>query len=157
NTRDIARMREPIAMVTVFVQLTRESDRTLQQQLVAQMRDAIHARRLPPGERLPPTRQFAAELGVARNVVVAAFQELTSEGYLEGRVGSGTYVASDLTDIPVGHPGPANGLSAQPQQATAPRASENDGAPIDFLNLGSPAIAPLPLAVWRGMWREVTE
>ena len=60
--------------------------------------------RLPPGARLPATRLFAAELGVSRNIVVAAFEELTSEGYLEGRVGSGTYVVSDLPDLPVNQP-----------------------------------------------------
>src|SRR4051812_24862649 len=94
---------EPIVMVDLFVQLERGSSRTLQQQLVAQMRSAMHARRLPSGTRLPATRLLAAELGVSRNVVVAAFEELTSEGYLEGRVGSGTYVASDLPEMPALH------------------------------------------------------
>jgi GntR family transcriptional regulator/MocR family aminotransferase len=146
-------------MVTVFVHLNRESGRTLQQQLVGQMREAITARRLPPGARLPATRLFATELGISRNVVVAAFEELTSEGYLEGRVGSGTYVASDLPDIPVRQPESVVSVLPQQENDTAPQASApaSAGRTIDFLNLGNPAIMPLPLAVWRGMWREVTE
>ena len=87
-------------MVNVFVQFQRGNGRTLQQQLVEQMRQAIRARLLPPGARLPATRLLARELGISRNVVVAAFEELTSEGYLEGRVGSGTYVAADLPNFP---------------------------------------------------------
>lgn len=146
-------------MVTVFVQLNRESDRTLQQQLIEQMREAINARRLPPGARLPATRLFATELGVSRNVVVAAFEELTSEGYLEGRVGSGTYVTSDLPDLPIRWPAPMVGMPPQARKEASPKPDvpAKGGATINFLTLGSPAIAPLPLAVWRGMWREVTE
>src|ERR1019366_5890784 len=61
-------------------------------------REAVLGGRLPPGSRLPSTRAFAAELGISRNTVMGAFDQLLAEGYLEGKVGSGTYVAQELPE-----------------------------------------------------------
>jgi GntR family transcriptional regulator/MocR family aminotransferase len=58
------------------------------------LREAIVDGRLPVGERLPPTRVLAADLGVARGSVAIAYERLVAEGYLTARVGSGTFVAS---------------------------------------------------------------
>jgi GntR family transcriptional regulator/MocR family aminotransferase len=54
--------------------------------------DAIHRHVLAPGARLPSARQLAADWGVARGAVDEAFAQLQIEGYLERRVGDGTYV-----------------------------------------------------------------
>jgi GntR family transcriptional regulator/MocR family aminotransferase len=67
-------------------------------QLYGGLREAVLAGRLAPGTRLPSTRELAGELGVSRATVVAAYRELLAEGYLEGRAGSGTYVATALPD-----------------------------------------------------------
>ena len=64
-------------------------------QLAAQLREALADGRLAPGERLPSSRALAASLGVSRTVVTAAYSQLFAEGWLEGRHGSGTYVATD--------------------------------------------------------------
>lgn len=55
--------------------------------------------RLKPGMRMPSSRALAAELGVARNTILLAMEQLMSEGYLETRRGSGTYVAASLPDL----------------------------------------------------------
>jgi GntR family transcriptional regulator/MocR family aminotransferase len=60
--------------------------------LYEEIRDAILHSRLAPGTRLPSTRQIAREYRLARGTVVAAFDQLAVEGYLDGTVGSGTYV-----------------------------------------------------------------
>jgi GntR family transcriptional regulator/MocR family aminotransferase len=143
-------------MVNVFIEVDRGSERTLRQQLIEQMRAAIRNRRLPPGARLPATRLLAVQLGISRNVVITAFEELASEGYLEGRVGSGTYVARDLpleslqqsmtTDV-------CPAMAVGPACRIAP--SRDDAERIDFRDLTSTAIDRLPLTVWRGMWREI--
>ncbi|GID31768.1 PLP-dependent aminotransferase family protein [Paractinoplanes brasiliensis] len=57
------------------------------------LRTAIVDGRLPAGERLPPTRALAADLGVARGSVAAAYERLVAEGYLSAQVGVGTFVA----------------------------------------------------------------
>ena len=60
----------------------------------------IRRGRLRPGGRLPGTRVLARDLGVHRNTVIAAFRELLAEGYLEARVGHGTFVARALPEAP---------------------------------------------------------
>ena len=65
----------------------------LRDQLVRALKQAILGRLLVAGERLPATRELAAEMKLSRNTVLAAYEQLEAEGYLEGRVGSGSYVA----------------------------------------------------------------
>lgn len=67
-------------------------------QVYLEIRRAILAGAIPPGARLPPTRSLAARLGVARNTVVAAYEQLIAEGFVEGRVGAGTQVSRDLPE-----------------------------------------------------------
>ncbi|HEY7295927.1 MAG TPA: PLP-dependent aminotransferase family protein [Dehalococcoidia bacterium] len=63
------------------------------ERLVEALREAILGGRLAPGERLPPSRTLAAQLGVSRGTVVTAYEVLVSEGYCAARVGAGTFVA----------------------------------------------------------------
>ncbi|MGE5134430.1 MAG: GntR family transcriptional regulator, partial [Gemmatimonadota bacterium] len=56
------------------------------------LRDAVSSGRLRPGTRLPPSRALAADLGLARNTVADAYSQLTAEGWLTARTGSGTWV-----------------------------------------------------------------
>ena len=72
--------------------------RPLHRQLYTSLRLAILERRVKPGARLPSTRHLASALGLARNTVHGAFDQLIAEGYLETRHGSGTYVAASLPD-----------------------------------------------------------
>jgi GntR family transcriptional regulator/MocR family aminotransferase len=76
------------------------------------LRDAILAGRLAPGSRLPASRALAAQLGMRRNAVVAAYEQLLSDGLAEARVGAGTYVADHVPSGPA-RPGrlPATDLS----------------------------------------------
>jgi GntR family transcriptional regulator/MocR family aminotransferase len=73
-------------------------DLPLYRQLYDALRDAILDGRLHPGGRLPSSRTLATELGVGRNTVLAAYEQLAAEGYLEGQVGAGTQVAAVLPD-----------------------------------------------------------
>ena len=70
----------------------------LYRQLYESLREAILSGRLAPGTRLASTREAAAELGVSRNTVTNAFEQLLAEGYVESRTGSGTYVSKSLPD-----------------------------------------------------------
>src|SRR5262245_23332044 len=56
------------------------------------LREAILDGRLAPNDRLPPTRDLSEHLGVSRYTVAMAYARLTAEGFLEGRVGAGTFV-----------------------------------------------------------------
>src|SRR5919199_4161577 len=70
----------------------------LYRQLYAGLRRAILNGQLRAGTRLPSTRELATDLGVSRNTVMNAFEQLLAEGYVEGQVGSGTYVSRALPD-----------------------------------------------------------
>jgi GntR family transcriptional regulator/MocR family aminotransferase len=66
--------------------------------LYEELRSTILAGHLRPGARLPATRDLAGQYGLSRPTIVTAFEQLRSEGYVEGRVGSGTYVSKTLPD-----------------------------------------------------------
>ncbi|MFD7586690.1 GntR family transcriptional regulator, partial [Kitasatospora sp. NPDC059811] len=57
------------------------------------LREAVQDGRLVPGTRLPSSRALGEDLGIARNTVVEAYGQLTAEGWLTSRQGSGTTVA----------------------------------------------------------------
>jgi GntR family transcriptional regulator / MocR family aminotransferase len=86
----------------------RAAGEALTSQIVTQLREALLDGRLTTGERLPSTRALANLLGVSRTVVTGAYAQLFAEGWLEGRHGSGTYVAGGARGGPAaGVPGPA--------------------------------------------------
>jgi GntR family transcriptional regulator / MocR family aminotransferase len=84
--------------------------------LYEEIRDAILSGRLKRGSRLPATRELAKQYGVSRGSVVVAFEQLQSEGYLEGRSGDGTYVNSHL---------PEDFLTAPPIAKVSARTARN--------------------------------
>jgi GntR family transcriptional regulator/MocR family aminotransferase len=55
--------------------------------------------RLAPGTRLPGSRELAVTLGVHRNTVIAAYRELTAEGFLVPKKGCGTFIAGTLPEV----------------------------------------------------------
>ena len=79
-------------------QLSRSGDAPLYRQIYLQLRSAILSQDLRPGTKLPSTRQLAAQLKVSRSAVVSAYEQLLAEGYASGKVGSGSYVSSDLPE-----------------------------------------------------------
>lgn len=64
-----------------------------QRRLYEAAKAAIHQQHLGAGSKLPSSRDLAADLRIARNTVIAAFEQLAAEGYVTSRLGSGTYVA----------------------------------------------------------------
>jgi GntR family transcriptional regulator/MocR family aminotransferase len=70
----------------------------LYQQVYRAIREGVLSGRLRAGDRLPVTRMLARDLGISRNVVLIAYEQLIAEGYAEARVGAGTFVAATLPD-----------------------------------------------------------
>jgi GntR family transcriptional regulator / MocR family aminotransferase len=68
----------------------------LHRQLYEGLRRSMLEGKLPAGERLPSSRDLAQDLGLSRNTVVAAINQLSVEGYLVSRVGSGTFVNDNV-------------------------------------------------------------
>jgi len=86
-------------MAFEMIRLDRASDEPLHEQLYRQIRDElVSATFNSNSSRLPSSRELAIELGVSRFTVNVAFSRLHSEGYLQSRVGSGTFVAELLPE-----------------------------------------------------------
>ena len=76
----------------MFLQLDEHGPRYLQ--LARALKQAILEGRCVAATRLPATRVLARELNLSRNTVLAAYEQLSAEGFIEGRIGSGCYVAA---------------------------------------------------------------
>jgi GntR family transcriptional regulator/MocR family aminotransferase len=100
-------------------QLTRGGDAPLFRQIYLQIRSAILSQSLRPGTKLPSTRELASQLAVSRSAVVSAYEQLLAEGYASGKIGSGSYVSSDL-------PPPVEGRS--PKRGKRPGATTRAAA-----------------------------
>jgi GntR family transcriptional regulator len=77
----------------IKVKVDRDEPTNLHEQVAAEIRRAIADGEAGPGERLPPARDLAAELGVNTNTVLRALRVLREEGILEFRRGRGVTVA----------------------------------------------------------------
>jgi GntR family transcriptional regulator/MocR family aminotransferase len=80
-----------------MLQLVRDGGETLTRQLTDQLRSLIAAGRLAPGQRLPSSRQLAQSLGLSRNTVSFAIEQLAAEGYLSLSAGRRPVVAEGLS------------------------------------------------------------
>jgi GntR family transcriptional regulator / MocR family aminotransferase len=85
-------------------------------EIYRQVRRAILERRLRPGDRLPPSRELARELTVARATVMAAYERLAAEGFVEVRQGAGTFVCELLAQAGRAKPTQRSSGVLQPRQ-----------------------------------------
>src|ERR1700730_8061661 len=82
-----------------MIRIDRRAAEPLHQQLYRQVRDELVSGSFSDGaSRLPSSRSLAADLGISRLTVNAAFSKLQAEGYLRSKVGSGTFVANPLPE-----------------------------------------------------------
>lgn len=125
-------------------------------EIYRQLRRAILDGRLPPGSRLPATRELAAQLSVSRTTVVVAYDRLIGEGFIGARVGAGTFVSDGL--LGAGQRTGAIGRTLRPRPIfddLAPLVFEH-GAEFDF-RPGIPDAGLFPYQSWRRLLaRELT-
>ena len=118
----------------VVIELIEDPARPLFINLAGSVIREIERGRLKPGDRLPGTRALARTLGVHRNTVDAAYQELVLQGWLTAEASRGTFVARDLPDLGTqnwgARPAAAHLASPLPQARPAPVPMQfSDGAP----------------------------
>jgi len=128
----------------------------LNKRLYQALRQAILDASISPSSRLPASRDLAKELGISRNTVLAAYEQLQAEGYIQTRTGSGTFVNADL---------PEEGFSAeQARPVTLPVRNQVQLSKRGTQLLGRTGVAPhqwgafmpgvpdvtrFPHAIWR--------
>jgi GntR family transcriptional regulator/MocR family aminotransferase len=154
-------------MLDVFsgvVDLERSGTQSLYRQLYEQLRGAILDGRLIAGTRVPSSRSMAGQLGIARNTVLAAVEQLAAEGFLEARQGSGTVVSSQLSaeltlaaSKRTSGKRPAYTLSvAGKRLAGVNRTIEGGEDPKPF-QPGIPDLGAFPTAIWARLLRRETQ
>lgn len=77
----------------LWIPIDRSLDISLIRQVYHQIREQILNGELQSGKKLPATRELSSELGVSRNVILEAYDQLFSEGFLVTRQGAGTFIA----------------------------------------------------------------
>ncbi|MCA1858194.1 PLP-dependent aminotransferase family protein [Massilia oculi] len=144
--------------------LERGAATPLFRQLYARLKDAILHGRLAPGARLPATRTLARQLQVSRQTVLAAYEQLTAEGYLRGGVGQGSFVDTALPALRgPGAPAPERAAAPRPLPARGlalasgmARVRHHQG-PLRAFRPSMPGLDLFPFEVWRKLearhWR----
>lgn len=130
--------------------------RPLYRQIYDGYRTAILEGRLRAGQRIPSTRALARELGISRLPVLSAFEQLLHEGYLEGRAGSGTFVASsihDMQDTTALGEGPAHQRSSRRRSiavlpASGSRDAQDKKEDLGAFRVSLPALDHFPQKIW---------
>ncbi|SEC97470.1 transcriptional regulator, GntR family [Amycolatopsis tolypomycina] len=120
----------------------------LSARIYRQLRDAVLDGRLRAGERLPPTRELARRLAVSRNTVAVAYDRLTADGFLAGRVGAGTYVCAELPPKPRKAPA-QRGPQPKAVWRSVPAPAAAAPEPVFDFRVGIPDAALFPLDTWR--------
>jgi GntR family transcriptional regulator/MocR family aminotransferase len=92
-------------MAEALIFLDPASRLSLQSQIRQKLVDAILQGVYASGTRLPSSRKLAEQLGVARNNVVLAYEQLVEEGYLESRERSGIFVNEKILEGRIGYSG----------------------------------------------------
>jgi GntR family transcriptional regulator / MocR family aminotransferase len=123
---------------------------SLRQRVYQQLRQAIELGTLAPGARLPPSREHAQALGVARNTVLWALDRLRAEGFVIARVGDGSYVAPGLSALQPPAPRPVEHTLSTRGRLIADTALHwrpplVAAAPF---RIGAPEVATFPHALW---------
>jgi GntR family transcriptional regulator / MocR family aminotransferase len=149
---------------TLAAGLRRDAGTPLTLQVCERLRGLIVEGALGPGQKLPASRQLAADLALGRNTIVDAYARLAAEGYLEARPGSGSFVAAKVPHYEM----PPARRAASPARAAAwpavlsSRAEAVLGEPSIVTGAAfstcSPDVTSLRLDIWHRLlgksWRE---
>jgi GntR family transcriptional regulator / MocR family aminotransferase len=136
-------MKKVNAAIHPYFPFERRSNIPFYKQIYDGYREAILGGRLRPGQRLQSTRALATELRISRLPVVIAYEQLLHEGYIEGKIGAGTYVKHSIPD--------------ELTQVTRHRKIEQCESPVgaeEFKNLlgpfrvSLPALDHFPMKIW---------
>jgi len=136
------------------VTLDRTSGEPLPAQLAGQVRALVLSGTLGTGDRLPSSRALAADLGVSRAVTEQAYDQLTAEGWLQARRGSGTYVTATRTTTTAAAPQVTSRPTRPTSRPTRPTSRPTGVTPR--LDTGTPFFDPRLEPGWRRAWREVS-
>jgi GntR family transcriptional regulator/MocR family aminotransferase len=133
--------RRPVGGPRLLIELERDAEAPLHEQVERSIRENIQAGHLAAGARLPSSRSLASELGISRGVVSEAYSQLVAEGYLTTRQGAPVRVTRTV----------------RTSAARPPARSMLPSFPLHF-HPGLPDLAGFPRDRWlrslRAAWRQ---
>lgn len=133
--------------MTYWIALDRKSNIPLFIQIYEHLRDKILHGELKSGEKMPSTRELANDFHVSRNVTIDAYHQLETEGYIESRPGSGTYVASGVQFAD---------FNIHPSQLTiVPKPDDNKLSRVIDFRTGIPMLDLVPVNTFRRILHEI--
>ncbi len=130
--------------------IDRHSDEPLYMQIYHQLRDKIISGELCEGSILPPIRTLASTLIVAKNTVDSAYQQLSSEGYVQSKVGSGYKVQK----IAINNLAPSHIKQTDFEMPITQESEETYPLQYDFKYCRLD-IENFPLRIWRKLLNQV--
>ena len=148
------------ASMPIFIE--DRGSRTLQEHIYHCIRRSILEGLVDADQRLPSTRELAADLGVSRTTTLLALEQLRAEGFIVARPGSGTFIAPQ---IPERQPPPVSTVAAtvarppfsrrgnQLARVSAPDRRRSSTSACAF-RLGTPALDLFPWRLWSKITRE---
>jgi GntR family transcriptional regulator/MocR family aminotransferase len=122
-------------MQNAVIYLDPDSPMNLQNQIRQKLVEGILNGAFAPGMKLPSSRRLAAQLDVARNTVVAAYQQLIADGYLVSRQRSGIFVNEEILETRVGYSGPSSAAGKAASVARSIQPSPNRRSRFDVRDL----------------------
>lgn len=158
-------LQKPGDFMDLSFPLTAGDGRHLYQQIYEYIREEIRTGRLAAGEKLPATRQLAANLQIARTTAELAYAQLEEEGYIVIRRGSGAYVC-EISNIPevtqeygrTSRTEPGDGKTENPASGLAESGPAAGGREEEGLIDFSPRtidMSMFPYATWRRILRGI--
>jgi len=122
------------------IDLDRARRTPLASQIYRAIRDAIEAGRLASGARLPSWQDLAAQLGVSRGTVRAAYGRLINEEFAVGLGAAGTRVAERSSQASI--------ADGSPEPPPLPDLFHDFGTTPQVFQMGVPAQDAFPLKLW---------
>jgi GntR family transcriptional regulator/MocR family aminotransferase len=124
------------------INVSRQAVAPISHQVFLQIKELISRGRLSDGARLPSTRDLATELGVSRNAIVSAYEELRAGNYIFARAGAGSFVAGVRRRVPVSTQSASSGAG---RYSPVPEPGFLIGQPFE---IDVPAIDVFPHRLW---------
>ena len=133
----------------LFLSIDPRSRQPLQAQIYSAIRAAILEGVLAPGASLQSSRALAADLRVSRTTTLLAYEQLTAEGYLSARRGSGTFVALELPDdLPrASTSGPSSHRIIRPCPDAAQRSPRRRPTRFAWAGRRAPSVSACPRSI----------
>jgi GntR family transcriptional regulator/MocR family aminotransferase len=134
-------MKKVNSAIHPYFPFERKSSIPFYKQIYEGYRNAILDGQLRAGQRLQSTRALAAELRISRLPVVIAYEQLLHEGYIEGKIGAGTYVNQSIPDE-------LTNVSRQRSQSESIETGEQFTNLLGPFRVSLPALDHFPLKIW---------